>query len=119
MVLYSAGFSTQGEMPQNRPTPPSLDLFLLLFFYHYLISGIAILVAVNKDYPRFKWLIFGRLGGTLAFFVALFLEKKLKPNQYQREIISSEFPSKPLNPLHLTPLGCHCELTLKNPHWEP
>jgi hypothetical protein len=57
---------------------PSLDLFLLLFFYHCLIGGIATLVAVNKGYPRFKWLIFGLVGGTLAFFIALFLEKKPK-----------------------------------------
>jgi hypothetical protein len=57
---------------------PTLDLFLLLLFYHCLIGGIATLVAVNKGYQKFNWLIFGLVGGTLAFFIALFLEKKPK-----------------------------------------
>ncbi|TRT83870.1 MAG: hypothetical protein EWV82_09225 [Microcystis aeruginosa Ma_AC_P_19900807_S299] len=56
----------------------SLDLFLLLFFWHCLIGGIATVIAINKGYPRLNWLIFGLLGGTFTFFIALFLEKKTK-----------------------------------------
>jgi uncharacterized membrane-anchored protein len=56
----------------------SLDLFLLLFFYHCLIGGIATLIAVNKGYQKLNWLILGLVGGTAAFFIALFLEKKPK-----------------------------------------
>lgn len=56
----------------------SLDLFLLLFFYHCLIGGIATIIAVNKGYQRLNWLILGLVGGTVAFFIALFLEKKPK-----------------------------------------
>jgi hypothetical protein len=55
-----------------------LDLFLLLFFWHCLIGGIATVIAINKGYPRLNWLIFGLLGGTFTFFIALFLKKKPK-----------------------------------------
>jgi hypothetical protein len=56
----------------------SLDLLLFLFFWHCLIGGIATLIAVNKGYQRLNWLILGLVGGSLTFFIALFLEKKPK-----------------------------------------
>ncbi|NCR99128.1 MAG: hypothetical protein EWV58_08290 [Microcystis aeruginosa Ma_MB_F_20061100_S19] len=57
---------------------PSLDLFLLLFFWHCLIGAIATVIAINKGYPRLNWLIFGLLGGTFTFFIALSLKKSPK-----------------------------------------
>jgi hypothetical protein len=54
------------------------DFFTSLLFLHCLIGSIGALVAANKGYSRLVWLLFGLLGGTLTFVVALTLDQRAK-----------------------------------------
>jgi hypothetical protein len=47
-----------------------------LFNFHCLIGGIAAVIANRKGYALIPWLLWGLIGGTFTFIVALRLQAK-------------------------------------------
>ena len=57
----------------DLPIDPTIYLLLNI---HCLIGGIGAVIAQRKGYNLFSWLLFGLLGGTITFFIALMLANK-------------------------------------------
>jgi uncharacterized membrane protein len=49
-------------------------LVLIVSFLHCLIGSIAALIARQKGYHYRRWLLFGLIGGTAVFAIALWLK---------------------------------------------
>ena len=49
-------------------------LVLILSFLHCLIGSVAALIARQKGYHYRRWLLYGLIGGTPVFAIALFLK---------------------------------------------
>jgi uncharacterized membrane protein len=49
-------------------------LVLIVSFLHCLIGSIAALIARQKGYDYHRWLLFGLIGGTAVFAIALWLK---------------------------------------------
>ena len=52
--------------------------FYSLLFFHCLIGGIGALVAKQKGYNYWLWLLIGFIGGTFAFMGIIFMKDKNK-----------------------------------------
>jgi hypothetical protein len=58
--------------------------FYPLLFFHCSIGGIATLIAKQKGYNQWLWLLFGLIGGTVAFMVIISMKAKdSQPNKTQ------------------------------------
>jgi uncharacterized membrane-anchored protein len=49
--------------------------FYLLASLHCVIGTTAAIIAVNKGYSLWRWLLIGLVGGTFALVWSIFLEK--------------------------------------------
>jgi hypothetical protein len=50
--------------------------FYPLLFFHCSIGAIATLIAKQKGYNQWIWLIFGLIGGTFAFMTILLMKDR-------------------------------------------
>jgi hypothetical protein len=50
--------------------------FYPLLLFHCSIGAIATLIAKQKGYNQWLWLIFGLIGGTFAFMTILLMKKR-------------------------------------------